>query len=34
VEFTGADDPVGEPGDVVELEIQPGVAVDEEITVA
>lgn len=33
VEFTSADDPVGEPGDVIELEIQPGVAVEEEITV-
>lgn len=33
VEFTSADDPAGAPGDVIELEIQPGVAVEEEITV-
>jgi hypothetical protein len=34
VEFTSSDDPVGEPGDVVEVEVQPGVAIEEEISVS
>lgn len=33
VEFTSSDDPTGEPGDTVEVDVQPGVAVEEEISV-